>query len=187
MRSITIALSLMVAGCAASQPTLHVPEVSLDGTRGDLLVYPRALASARYTVFVFFANSCPCFSVHEARLRALVDKFGPQGVKFAIVDSETGRTAAQDGAEAERRHLPAPIFIDPGARLANALGARYATYSVVVDSAGRVRYHGGIDSDKNHLRDDAAPFLSDALGDLLAGREPTRAEGKTLGCALQTW
>jgi hypothetical protein len=183
----SIVLALVLVGCAASQPAIHVPEVTLDGTRGDAVMYPRDLSAARYTVFVFFANSCPCFSVHEPRLRALVDKFGPQGVSFAIVDSEKGRTVAQDGAEAERRKLPAPIFIDSGARLANALGARYATYSVVVDSAGRVRYRGGIDSDKNHLRDDSTAFLSDALGDLLAGREPARAEGKTLGCALQTW
>ena len=48
---------------------------------------------------------------------------------------------------------------DPGATLAKELGAQYATYSVVLDADGRVRYHGGIDSDKNHLHDDATPYL----------------------------
>jgi hypothetical protein len=58
---------------------------------------------------------------------------------------------------------------------------------VVLDAQGRLRYHGGIDSDRSHLHDDAQPYLGDALVDLLSGRSPRVAEGKTLGCALRTW
>jgi hypothetical protein len=58
---------------------------------------------------------------------------------------------------------------------------------VVLDGEGRVRYRGGIDSDRTHLHEDATPFLRLALDDLLAGRPPRVAEGKTLGCSLQKW
>ena len=50
-----------------------------------------------------------------------------------------------------------------------------------------MRYRGGIDSDKTHLKADRTQFLAEALDDLTAGRPPRRPEGKTLGCALQTW
>ena len=55
---------------------------------------------------------------------------------------------------------------------ADALGATFATYTVVVDSAGRVRYRGGIDSDKQWLSDGATLWLRDALDRLLAGGDP---------------
>jgi peroxiredoxin len=181
-------LCLALAACApALTPTPHWQDVSLSATSGQTAAYPRDFAASKLTVFVFFAKGCPCFSMHEARLRELVDKFGARGVRFVIVDSERGRSADDDAAEAQKRNLPVPVFVDPGAKLANLVGAMYATYSVVVDANGDVKYRGGIDSDKSHLRDDRAQYLADALDDLTAGRAPRRAETKTLGCALQTW
>ena len=86
-----------------------------------------------------------------------------------------------------RRGYPFPILGDRGARLADALGAEYASYAVVFDSRGHVRYRGGIDTDRSHLHDGATPYLQDALEDLLAAHEPRFPEGKTLGCSLQKW
>jgi hypothetical protein len=77
-------------------------------------------------------------------------------------------------------------LLDSGAKLADALGATRAMYSVVLDADGRVRYRGGLDSDKNRLTDDAKPYLRNALDDILAGREPRHDDSRTLGCSLQT-
>jgi peroxiredoxin len=185
---IRLAMLIALASCApALVPATQWQSVSLPATSGATATYPKDLADAKLTVFVFFAHGCPCFGMHEARLRELVDKFGARGVRFVIVDSERGRTTADDAAEVQKRNLPVPVFIDPGAKLATMLGAVYATYSVVVDAHGDVQYRGGIDSDKSHLRDDRTQYLADALDDLTAGRAPRRAESKTLGCALQTW
>ena len=59
--------------------------------------------------------------------------------------------------------------------------------AVVFDRRETVRYHGGIDSDRTHLRDDRTQYLRDALDDLVAERDPRVAEGKTFGCALRKW
>ena len=181
----TLLLSFLVA-CAAPR-ALGVPDVSLPATSGAPAAYPHDLAAARFTVFVFFSKDCLCFTAHEARLKELAATYGPRGVRFVIVDPETGRTLDGDAREAQARALPGPIFLDPGAKLARALGAEYATYSVLVDASGKILYRGGIDDDKTHLRDDRTTFLADALADVTAGRAPRRAEGKTLGCSLQTW
>jgi hypothetical protein len=196
MKLTSLTLCLLLGACAAhegggptsaSSSSPAVPAVTLASTSGEHASYPQDLAAAPFTVFVFFSKDCLCFSAHEQRLRMLVDTYRPRGVRVVLVDPETGRTVDGDAAEARTRNLPAPIFIDPGARLAAALGAKFATYSVVVDQAGRVRYHGGFDSDKTHLSEGRTAFLADALDDLVAGREPRVAEGKTLGCVLQTW
>jgi hypothetical protein len=188
MKKTALACLFVVAcGGAAVTPVAQWPTITLAATSGETATYPRDLAGARFTVFVFFAKSCPCFGAHDARLRALADKFGSRGVRFVIVDPEVGRTVQDDALAIQGRNLPGPVFLDAGAQLASRVGAVYATYSVVVDASGQIRYRGGIDSDKSHLRSDNTPYLADALDDLTAGRQPRRAEGKTLGCALQMW
>jgi peroxiredoxin len=138
-------------------------------------------------VLVFFAESCPCQAAHDARLMALAERYRDRGVDVFAVDPEPGATPDRDAASARRRGYPFPILVDHGGALARRLGAEYATESFVIDRQGVVRFHGGIDSDKSALHDDARPYLRDALDDLLLGHAPRLAEAKALGCALQLW
>ena len=179
---------LFVASCApALLPVANWSTVTLTSTAGEVATYPRDADAAQFTVFMFFSRNCVCFSAHEARLRELVQRFSPLGVRFVVVDSETGTSMERDAAEVRQRNLPVPIFLDPGAKLATILGAQYATYSVVIDASGATRYRGGFDSDKSHLQADSTTYLANALADLTAGRQPRVAEAKSLGCTLQTW
>lgn len=161
-----------------------VPALTLVDTAGQTTTLPADLAKAQLTVVVFYADHCPCFRVHEERIRELARVYAARRVRVLVVDSEVSASRERDALAAAERGLPA-IAIDPGAKLADALDAEYATYTVVLDAAGRARYRGGIDSDKNVLHEDTKSFLRDALDDLLAGREPRVPEGKVLGCALQ--
>lgn len=138
-------------------------------------------------MLVFFAERCDCLAAHERRLIDLYARYRARGVDFLLIDSETSGSEERDALEARRRGYPFRIIRDPGAKLADAVGAQYATYAVVLDAQGGLRYHGGIDSDKSRLHDDARPYLQEAIEDLLSGRSPRVAEGKTLGCALQKW
>jgi hypothetical protein len=141
-------------------------------------------ANAKLTVIEFFSAHCPCQIRHDERLRAIADEYRDRLVAVVAVDSEVGTGPARAGAEALQRRYPFPILIDTRGAVAKAVQASYATYAVIVDREGRVLYAGGIDSDKNHLTDDATHFLRDALDDALANRPVRRPIGKTLGCAL---
>ncbi len=177
LKAATLVAALLVAqaGCAPVEPRVAAVDLGMLPSHGTL------------TVLVFFSETCHCLAAHEPRLFELYGRYHPRGVDFLMVDSETSGSEERDALEARRRGYPFPLIRDPGARLAGALGAQYASYVVVLDAEGRVRYHGGIDSDKSRLHDDARPYLQDALDDLLSGRAPRVAEGKTLGCALQRW
>jgi hypothetical protein len=159
--------------------------VSLVGPAGDAVDVDELFHRAKVTVLVFFSPDCHCLERHEPRLRDLYESYRGQGVQFAMIDSEVGATPERDAAEARARGYPFPILLDPHARLADALGAEYATYAVIVDSSGRSLYRGGIDSDNTHLGPSATPFLAQALADVVAGQAPRVAESKALGCALR--
>jgi peroxiredoxin len=183
----------LASGCGGSHPpgftaaAASVPDVPLLDASGEAVATRALLQRSPLTVLVFYSPDCHVLAVHEDRLRALYESDGRRGVQIVMVDSEAGASPARDALEARRRGYPFPILVDPGARLADALGADYAAYAVVTDPGAHVHYHGGIDSDRIHLHDDRTPYLELALEDLLAHREPRIAEGKSLGCALQKW
>jgi hypothetical protein len=175
--------ALLLFGCSLKGPRAMV----IDRAMLPSVASDDASAMHRLIVLVFFSPTCDCLSAHDERLVQLYRAYHPHGVDVFLVDSETGATPERDAVEAQRRGYPFPIVIDRGAKLANALGAEFASYSVVVDSEGRVRYHGGIDSDQRQLHEDAQPYVQNAIDDLLAGRSPRVEKGEALGCTLQTW
>ena len=188
-RRVTFAVALSMSsalGCAEARPAAlpQTPLTQLDGMQVDAR---QLAAGAPLTVLIFFSPDCHCLKLHDGRLRQLYEAYHPKGVQFLMVDSEKRGNPESDAAEAKARSYPFPIVLDRGGRLADALGAQYATYTVVVDPQGQVRYRGGIDSDKMRLSDDATPYVRDALEDLLAGRAPRQGDTKSLGCSLEKW
>jgi hypothetical protein len=189
-RGIAVALAaasiaLATTSCASSR-TAAAPVVFV-APGGELVEPPALLSRARWTVLVFFSPDCHCVAAHEGRLRELEAEYRGRGVQFFWVDSEVGASEERDIAASRRRGLTFPILRDPHARAARRFDARYASDSVVLDAGGVVHYHGGIDSDRDHLRAGADPYLRNALEDLLGGREPRVPRGPALGCTLQTW
>lgn len=156
-----------------------------DGSARALRDVARA---APLTVAVFIAADCPCLDVHLERIRALATSYGARGVQFVAIDSEVGGTPGARG----RGRQDAPSAVSCARRraraeLADAVGAEFATYTVVVDCEARGAHRGGIDSDKRKLHGDATPYVADALEDALAGRPVRRSEGRALGCSLRKW
>ncbi len=166
-------------------PSLVALALGACASRGVVVPPSYVEPAAKVTVLEFFSAHCPCQAQHDARLRELYIRYAPRGAAFRAVSSEESLDRAGEAAEAARRRYPFPLVHDEGGQLARALGADYATYTVVVDPGGHVLYRGGIDSDKRDLHDDARPYLANALDDALAGRPVRVPEAKTLGCALQ--
>jgi hypothetical protein len=164
---------LAIAGSACAGRNIAATEIPMRGEAA--------------TVLVFSSPGCHCMRAHVPRLRALYDRFHDRGVAFFLVDSEVGASKERDETEARGQGLPYPVLIDAGAKIAEEVGADYASFTVVADAKGRVRYRGGIDSDRDVLHDDAVPYVASALEDVLAGREPRFIEEKALGCALRKW
>ena len=160
-----------------------VGNATVRDARGQVTSLTALARSHKLTVVIFYAAGCPCFAAHVDRLRQLERELGPQDVAFVVVDSE--RHGPGDASPPEEIAPGLPLLRDESGDLARRLGARYATESYVLDPMGRVRYQGGVDSDRKYLRPDAHPFLREALLKLLSGSAPAFATSKALGCALR--
>ncbi len=181
---------LALCACAHSpaiDQAAALPDTPLLATNRATYKLSELVSGAPATVVEFFSSDCPCQDAHDERLIALYRRYQAQGVRFVVVDANYSAALDHDFAEAKDRNYPFPIVVDPGGALMKALGAKYATYSVLLDAAGRVRYRGGFDSDRHPLSAHPRAYLEDAIGAVLAGRDPNPAETKTLGCALERW
>lgn len=183
----TASALLFVAACARTPiaPGTAAPELRALDANGAEVDVRAASRDAKATVIEMFSAHCPCQTVHDARLEELYDEYAPKGVRFFAIDAEAGASPERAKTEAARRGYRFPLLADPSGETARALGATAATHTVVLDGEGRVRYSGGIDSDRVNLTKGATFYVRDALDDLLAGREPRVREGRTLGCALE--
>lgn len=180
-----VVLLAALSGCAAGVAPPHLPAGAFPGSDGISHRLEEEARRARFTVIVFFGAGCPVQRAHDPRLLEIAARYRPLGVGMLAVDSEASADVASDRREARSRGYPFPILSDPEGTVADALGATYATYTVVVDADGRVRYRGGLDSDRGHLTSGAFLWLRDALDRLLAGREPDPAATHSLGCVLR--
>ncbi|HTA90557.1 MAG TPA: redoxin family protein [Polyangiaceae bacterium] len=175
------AVGLALFACTPAQAPHSVPGEFL-GTDGAS--HPLVDPKASFTVVEFFSAHCPCQAKHDERLRSLAASYRDQAVAVVAIDSEADATPSRDAAEATRRRYAYPILVDPDGVAARALKADYATYSLLLDRTGQVLFRGGIDSDQTHLRDDATPYLQNAIDDALAGRPIRLSKARTLGCSL---
>ncbi len=173
----------LAAGAAGAAEPAALPALTLQGTDGAAHALPAA--DARFTVLFFFARHCPVQRAHDERLKALALAYKEKGVAVLGVDSEPGNTPEAALTEAKERGYPFPLLVDKGAQLARAVEARFATYALIVDAQGQIRYRGGIDADKLRLREGSAYHLKDALDALLAGKAPPATGTKALGCTLR--
>lgn len=181
-------LLVLVASLAACAPPPRAPSglpqatlLTSDGARQ----LAEIVRPGRVTVIVFFSADCPCQAAHDARLRDLSAAYAARGVDVLAVDSEAGASPERSAQEARARAYPFPLLADPGGALADALGAEFATYTVVLDAKGSVRYRGGLDSDRAYLTKDASLWVRNAVDRLLAGGSPDPAQAEALGCALR--
>lgn len=174
---------LCFLACTREPPSIAAP--TLTAINGHREPWSQLVAQHQYTVLIFVARQCHCLSAHITRVRLLAGQFMPRGVQFLAVDSEVGTTLADVATETTYNALPFPTLLDRDAQLADAFGADYATYTVIVDHQGHVVYRGGIDSDQVELHEHAQQYVKDALEDLLAGRPVRARQRKAFGCALR--
>lgn len=138
-------------------------------------------------VVIFLGTECPLCQLYAPRLAALAAEFTPRGVGFLGVVSNEQDTLAEIKAYTVKRQLPFPLLKDPGAKVADALGAERTPEVFVLDAARRVRYRGRIDDQFSvgaHRGKATKEELRSALTAILEGRAVEPAATRASGCLI---
>ena len=165
------------------------PDFSLLATDGK--TYNLAdFADAKALVVWFTCNHCPFVKGSDEVTRASAEKFGPQGVAFVAVNSNSATSYPDDSYDkmverVDEHNFPWTYLHDAEQDVARAYGALRTPHFYVFDADRKLIYTGrAVDSPKDAEKI-TINDLDNALEDYLAGRELAVPLTNPLGCNIK--
>jgi peroxiredoxin len=147
-----------------------------------------SLSDREVIVLIFSSNRCPTAKAYGERMNALQSTFGPRGVQLVAINSNDPHLYPDEsyGRMVDRAKEDAytfPYLADVGQHVAKAYGAACTFHVFVLDRTRRIRYQGRFDDSRFSERV-TSHDLTDALEDVLAGRDVRVATTRPFGCSL---
>jgi peroxiredoxin len=183
--SLGLALASGVALAAAPEIGAPAPNFQLQTIDGKEFSLDDAEKTHKAVVLIFIATKCPYSNAYNDRMRDMAAAYGKQGVLFVGINSNKTEPAPEVVAHAKTNGHVFPIMKDPGNKVADLYGARHTPEVFIVDSTGKLRYHGRIDENYEEPAKVASPDLKNALNELLVGQPVAKAETKAFGCSIK--
>jgi len=176
-----MAFTLQIGGTA--------PDFALPATDGR--TYGLGDFSDAPLLVVFFTcNHCPFVVGSDEVTRATAERFGPRGVAFVGINSNSRHTYAEDSFEhmvtrMEEHGFPWVYLYDESQDVARAYGALRTPHFYVFDADRRLVYTGrGVDSPCDASRI-TVNDLDRALEELLAGQPVSVPTTNPIGCNVK--
>ena len=147
-------------------------------------------AESPFLVVSFTCNHCPAVTGSDELTRRAAEKFGPHGVRFVCVNSNSEAVHAEDSfagmiARMEELKFPWLYLHDESQDAARAYGALRTPHFFVFDKDRALVYTGRgvdnpVDTSKMTVND-----LENALAELAQGKPVTTPRTNPLGCNVK--
>ena len=112
--------------------------VALVDTAGAPVAFRETLAATGPTVVVLFSEDCQYCRLATPGIEALSVRAAPLGVRVEVFMSDPPVPASREGLAQDG--YTGPVYHDPGAKLAAALGTAETPTYVVFDAGGVLRF-----------------------------------------------
>lgn len=167
---------------AALRVGSKVPDFAMKDLHGASVKFSALQKEAKGTnkgaiVLSFWCSTCPSCRRVEHQLDQLARDYQDTALVFAV-DANAGEMAESVGAVARKTGLTLPIFLNPDGSLADLFGTEVTTTTVVIDTAGVLRYCGRFNDGGGHA------YAEDALKAVLAGKEVAVKSTRHDGCGI---
>jgi len=191
-------IASVIAFSAAAQAAPSVGQAAPDFTLKDASGKTVKLSDFRgkHVVLEWTNPNCPYVQKHydsgnmPATQKQAIDK----GVVWLAINSTEKASgdylepAKLVGWMSQRKSAPSATLMDEEGTAGKAYGARTTPHMYIVDPKGQLVYAGGIDSIPSSNPDDikkAVNYVSQGLGEALAGKPITAATTRPYGCSIK--
>src|SRR5581483_5822835 len=198
LRLMSLALLLLAAAVSAPALAVAIGEPAPDFTLTDSNGKTRSLSEYRGKVVVLEWNNPGCPFVHKHYESGNIPKQQAEataaGVVWLTINSGAdGKQGHVDGARAnaflaQYGAKPTAYLLDPNGKVGHLYGARTTPHMFVIDSAGTLRYMGGIDSIASTDKEDiakATQYVAQALSEIKAGKTVSVTTSLPYGCGVK--
>lgn len=136
------------------------------------------------TVVIFIATKCPVSNAYNDRMEKVFEDYKARGFNVVGINSNNTEPAAEVKSHAAEKGLKFTILKDDGNKIADRLGATRTPEAYVLDSKGKLAYHGRID-DAQKVESVTSNDLRNALDEIGAGKAVTKTGGAAFGCSIK--
>jgi peroxiredoxin len=180
-----VVFTAFAAAAVAGVPAIGsaAPDFQLTTLDGKGFSLSSAAKAHKAVVLIFISTQCPYSNAYNDQMKSLANSYEARRVLFVGVNSNKTEDAADVTAHARAHGHTFPIMKDPNNKVADLYDARRTPEVYVVDSQGKLRYHGRITED--HENPSSTPDLKNALDSFLAGKPIARTETKAFGCTIK--
>lgn len=162
----------------------EVPDFTLKNYDGKEYALDSILKEHKLTAVMFISTRCPISNAYNERMVKLYEAYRSKGVGFVGINSNKEEMPAEIASHSKEQGFKFMVLKDEQNKIADAYGVQVTPEIYVMNSKGRLLYHGRIDDDRNVAKVEARD-LSGALDALLVGKEPVRSETKAFGCTIK--
>ncbi len=190
--------ALLLAGASLAQATAVVgqpaPAFSISDSQGKTVSL--ADYKGKHVVLEWVNPGCPFVKKHydSGNMPATQKSAADKGVVWLAVSS-TAKSASDylpppqlEAWLTSKQAAPKATLMDDDGKLGRAYGARTTPHMYVIDPAGTLVYAGAIDSKPTANPADiktATNYVSQALGETLAGKPVSRPNSTAYGCTIK--
>ncbi|HZI66876.1 MAG TPA: thioredoxin family protein [Thermoanaerobaculia bacterium] len=178
-------LGLVSAAAVAEAPAIGTaaPDFQLTTLDGKPFSLASAAKENKAVVLMWISTQCPYSNAYNAQMKDMANAYASKGVLFVGINSNKTEDLVKAVAHAKKNGHTFPILKDPSNKVADLYDAQRTPEVFVVDSTGKLRYHGRIT--ENHEDASSSPDLKNALDALLSGRTVEKTVTKAFGCTIK--
>jgi peroxiredoxin len=167
----------------------HAPDFYMKATDGNYYSLGD-FSDARILVVFFTCNHCPYVLGSDELTRKTAEKFGPSGVRFVAINSNSPNTYPEDSFEnmvlrMNENHFPWTYLHDETQQVALAYGALKTPHFFVFDHSRKLVYTGrGVDSPRD-ISKMTINDLDRSISELISGRQVSVPMTNPIGCSIK--
>lgn len=139
---------------------------------------------------IFSCNTCPYVIKNQSRSYEACKYAMGSGLGVAVLNSNEANRGGPDSFDemkdyANKQGYGWNYLVDENSALANAFGANRTPECFLFNAAGKLVYHGAIDDNPSDAAAVSRKHLLVAVEEVLAGRDVTVKESKSVGCGIK--
>jgi len=169
------------------------PDFTLTDLDGNKHTLSEFTAQGNIVVLEWFNPTCPFVKKHyrEDTMTMVNMEKGYEGQDIVWLRINSARAGNSTGdidlnkQTAEKWGITTPILLDVEGTVGRAYGAKRTPEMYVIDTAGKLVYHGAIDNRPDAAEAGDVNYVKNAVAETLAGKPVSNAENKPYGCGVK--
>ncbi|MBS1606421.1 MAG: thioredoxin family protein [Bacteroidetes bacterium] len=164
------------------------PDVPVKDVSGSALTLGQVRKSGGLLV-MFSCNTCPYVIMNQSRTKDVCAYAADRKIGVILLNSNAGDREGGNSFAAMQSYAKAQNYrmyyaMDDNGVLADAFGARRTPECFLFDKDGKLVYHGAIDDSPGDAGSVRRRHLQSAIDEMIAGKEVTVKETRSVGCSI---